>query len=118
MLCYHYTSTGAFFDKMTVELIFSSKDYRMYLQFISMQKCVFLNNIGMSNRKRIGNKIAILIGLVEIIAMTILFFVMNHYLTRILEVKAIHDMNVIARDRAQIVERIRSVSRANRFVRA
>ena len=55
-------------------------------------------------RKNIGNKIALLIGLVEIIAMTILFLVMNQNLTRILEAKAIHDMNVIACDRAQIVE--------------
>ncbi len=55
-------------------------------------------------RKSIGNKIAMLIGLVEIIAMTILFFVINQNLTRILETKAIHDMNVIACDRAQIVE--------------
>lgn len=55
-------------------------------------------------RKKIGNKIALLIGLVEIIAMTILFLVMNQNLTRILEAKAIHDMNVIACDRAQIVE--------------
>ena len=58
----------------------------------------------MSSRKRIGNKIATIIGLVEIIAMMILFLVMNQNLTRILEAKAIHDMNVIARDRAQIVE--------------
>lgn len=58
----------------------------------------------MGNRKRIGNKIAILIGLVEIVAMMALFFVMNYYLTRILETKAIHDMNVIASDRAHIVE--------------
>ncbi len=55
-------------------------------------------------RKSIGNKIAVLIGVVEIVAMTILFLVMNQSLTRILETKAIHDMNVIARDRAQIVE--------------
>ncbi len=36
--------------------------------------------------------------------MGILFLVMNYNLTRILETKAIHDMNVIAMDRAQIVE--------------
>ena len=58
----------------------------------------------MKNKKRIAGKIALLIGLVEIIAMVILFLVMNHNLTRILEAKAIHDMNVIAKDRAMIVE--------------
>ncbi len=58
----------------------------------------------MKNKKRIAGKIALLIGLVEIIAMVILFLVMNQSLTRILEAKAIHDMNVIAKDRAMIVE--------------
>ena len=55
-------------------------------------------------KNKIGVKIALLIGIVEIIAMSVLFLVMNHNLTRILETKAVHDMNVIARDRAQIVE--------------
>ena len=45
-----------------------------------------------------------IIGLVEIVAMMLLFLVMNRSLTNILEVKAIHEMNVIAHDRAQIVE--------------
>ncbi len=58
----------------------------------------------MKKNKRIGIKIALLIGLVEIAAMVILFIVMNQSLTRILEDKAIDDMNVIARDRASIVE--------------
>ncbi|MBQ7507366.1 MAG: cache domain-containing protein [Lachnospiraceae bacterium] len=58
----------------------------------------------MWNRRSIGNRIAMIIGLVEIVAMMLLFLVMNRSLTNILEVKAIHDMNVIAHDRAQIVE--------------
>ena len=58
----------------------------------------------MWNRRSIGNKIAMIIGLVEVIAMILLFLVMNQSLTKILESKAIHDMNVIAHDRAQIVE--------------
>ncbi len=58
----------------------------------------------MKRSRNIAGKIAFIIGLVEIIAMMILFLVMNHNLTRILESKAIHDMNVIARDRAMIVE--------------
>ena len=58
----------------------------------------------MKRSRRIGIKIALLIGLVEIAAMLILFLIMNHSLTRILEDKAISDMDIIAMDRAQIVE--------------
>lgn len=58
----------------------------------------------MKRSRRIGIKIALLIGLVETAAMVILFLIMNYSLTRILEDKAVSDMNVIARDRAQIVE--------------
>ncbi|MCR5748555.1 MAG: diguanylate cyclase [Lachnospiraceae bacterium] len=58
----------------------------------------------MIGNKRISAKIAYVIGLVEIAAMMLLFFVVNSYLTRILQDKSIHDMNVIARDRAGIVE--------------
>ncbi len=56
------------------------------------------------SRKNLGVKIALLIGGVEIIAMIILFIVMNYNLTGILETKAIQDLSVNARDRAQIVE--------------
>ena len=55
-------------------------------------------------KKRVSFKIAILVGIVEIIAMFLLFLVMNHNLTEILTAKAISDMDVIARDRAQLVE--------------
>ena len=55
-------------------------------------------------RKRISRKIIALIGFMEIAAMLILYFVANFHITKILKTKAIHDMNVIARDRAHLVE--------------
>ncbi|MCR5451705.1 MAG: sensor domain-containing diguanylate cyclase [Lachnospiraceae bacterium] len=58
----------------------------------------------MKKTKRISIKIAFVIGLVEIITMAVLFFVMNQNLTGILEKTSIEDMNVIAKDRAGIVE--------------
>lgn len=54
--------------------------------------------------KNIGVKIALLLGAVEIIAMVVLFLVMDDNLTKILEEKAIKDMNVIAQDRAELAE--------------
>lgn len=54
--------------------------------------------------KRISLKIAAMVGTVEIIAMTALFLIINHSLTKVLENKAMSDMNIIARDRAQVVE--------------
>lgn len=54
--------------------------------------------------KKISIKIAIIIGLVEFLAMGLLFVAVNHSLTTTLANKAINDMNAIARDRAQIVE--------------
>lgn len=54
--------------------------------------------------KKINLKIAILVGLVEITAMSTLFFIVNRHLSRILEVKAINDMDVIAKDRALLIE--------------
>ena len=54
--------------------------------------------------KRISLKIVAMVGTVEVIAMTALFLIINHSLTKVLEDKAMRDMNIIARDRAQIVE--------------
>ena len=54
--------------------------------------------------KKISIKIAIIIGIVELLAMALLFVAVNHSLTSILAVKAISDMNAIARDKAQLVE--------------
>ena len=54
--------------------------------------------------KRISTKIAVLVGIVEIVAMAALFMVINHNMTTILEKKAFSDMDVIAKDRAQLVE--------------
>ena len=54
--------------------------------------------------KKISIKIAIIIGIVELLAMALLFVAVNHSLTSILAVKAINDMNAIARDKAQLVE--------------
>lgn len=58
----------------------------------------------MKKRRRISLKIAAMVGTVEIIAMTALFLIINHSLTKVLENKAMSDMNIIARDRAQVVE--------------
>ncbi|MBQ7679253.1 MAG: cache domain-containing protein, partial [Butyrivibrio sp.] len=55
-------------------------------------------------KNRISVKIALMIGVVQIIAMIIFFAVMNYYLTGTLEDRAFRDMNVIAGDRAQLVE--------------
>ena len=55
-------------------------------------------------KKRVSFKIALIIGVVEIIAVLLLFIVTNHHLTEILTQKAIADMNIIAKDRAQLVE--------------
>ena len=55
-------------------------------------------------RKKISVKIALIIGSVEVIAMTVLFFIINYNLTNILGNKAINDMNVIASDRANLIE--------------
>ena len=49
-------------------------------------------------------KIAALIGLVEVVAMSSFFLIINLTLSKLLENKAMSDMNVIARDRAQLVE--------------
>ena len=54
--------------------------------------------------KRISIKIAAIIGIVELFAMSLLFLIINHNLTKVLEKKAINEMNVIAADRAQLVE--------------
>ena len=43
--------------------------------------------------KRISLKIAAMVGTVEIIAMTALFLIINHSLTKVLENKAMSDMN-------------------------
>ncbi len=56
------------------------------------------------NRKRISRKIIGLIGLMEISAMLILYFIVNFNITEILKTKAMHDMNVIASDRAHMVK--------------
>lgn len=55
-------------------------------------------------KKRISRRIAILVGIVEIAAMTVLFLIVNYNLTKVLHTKAFKDMDVIARDRAQLVE--------------
>lgn len=55
-------------------------------------------------RKRISIKIAAIIGAIGLIAMAALFFTINHFLTAILEKKSIEDMNVIVRDRAELIE--------------
>ncbi len=55
-------------------------------------------------RKRVSLKTAIAVGIVEVIAMLLLFIVIDHYLTEILRAKAISDMEVIATGRAQLVE--------------
>lgn len=54
--------------------------------------------------RRISLKIAAMVGTVEIIAMTALFLIINLGLTKVLEDKAMSDMKIIARDRAQLVE--------------
>ena len=58
----------------------------------------------MLKKRRISLKIAAVTGIVEIIAMTALFFTTNHFLTKILEQKSIADMQIIAKDRAELVE--------------
>lgn len=55
-------------------------------------------------KSRISIKIAALIGLVEVVAMSLFFLIINQNLSKILEHKAMSDMNVIIRDRAQLVE--------------
>ena len=55
-------------------------------------------------KKRISIKIAAIIGIVEIIAMTLFFLIINQNLSKVLEHKAMSDMNMIIRDRAQLVE--------------
>lgn len=57
----------------------------------------------MKNRK-ISQRIAILVGIVEIVAMAALFIITNHNVTKVLETKAFKDMDVMAKDRAQLVE--------------
>ena len=59
---------------------------------------------GKMKSKRISLKIAAMVGTVELITMTAFFLIINHSLTKVLENKAMSDMNIIARDRAQIVE--------------
>ena len=54
--------------------------------------------------KRIGVKIALLIGAVEILAMAVLFAVIDRNVTNILEDRVIRDMNMIADDHAELVE--------------
>jgi len=54
--------------------------------------------------RRISLKIAAMVGSVEIIAMTAFFLIINFSLTKVLKDKAMSDMNIIARDRAQLVE--------------
>lgn len=54
--------------------------------------------------KRISLKIAAMVGTVELITMSAFFLIINLSLTKVLENKAMSDMNIIARDRAQIVE--------------
>lgn len=54
--------------------------------------------------RKISLKIAAVTGIVEIFAMTLLFLIINQNLTKVLEKKAMDDMNVIAADRAQLVE--------------
>ncbi|MBR4769134.1 MAG: hypothetical protein IK088_09190, partial [Lachnospiraceae bacterium] len=58
----------------------------------------------MAKRSKISFRIALIVGVVEILAMAALFLIMNQTLTRILEKNAISDLNVIAKDRAQIIE--------------
>lgn len=54
--------------------------------------------------KKISIKIAIIIGLVEILAMALLYVAVNESLTKILGIQAIDDMNIISKDRAHIIE--------------
>lgn len=54
--------------------------------------------------KKISIKIAVIIGIVELISMTALFCITNYNLTKLLENKAISDIEVIVKDRAQLVE--------------
>lgn len=58
----------------------------------------------MRKRRSVSVKIAFRIGILEAIAMTLLFVIINMIMTVILQDKAIRDMNVIARDRAELVE--------------
>ena len=54
--------------------------------------------------KKTSIKIAALIGIVELLAMSVLFVALNYGITKILKNHAISSMNSFARDRAQIVE--------------
>lgn len=56
------------------------------------------------NRSRVSIKIALMIGAVEVIAMLILYVIVDLNMTKTLEIQAIDDLNVIAGDRAALVE--------------
>lgn len=55
-------------------------------------------------KNRISLKTAAIIGVVQLFATTALFLVIDHFLTKVLEQKSVEDMNIIAKDRAELVE--------------
>lgn len=55
-------------------------------------------------KRKISRKIALMVGIVEIAAMAALFIIANYNMTRVLQTKAFRDMDVIAGDRAKLVE--------------
>ena len=54
--------------------------------------------------KKVSFKVALFVGIVEIITMSVLYILINHYMTAVLEEKAMKDMNVVAKDRAEMID--------------
>ena len=55
-------------------------------------------------KKYVTARLTVVIGAVALVSMTLLFLVVNHHITKVLQEKAVADMNVIAGDRAELVE--------------
>ena len=55
-------------------------------------------------KKHVTARLTVVIGAVALISMALLFLVVNHHITTMLKDKAVADMNVIAGDRAELVE--------------
>ena len=54
--------------------------------------------------KKVSFKVALLVGTVEIITMAVLFLLINRSVTQVLTDKVMKDMDIAAKDRAEIVD--------------